>query len=171
MHLDLLASKLIPDGLDYRDNEAKLQWIQDADWEYRRIIDAAPALLARKHIDLVFEGLDAYAEVFLNGQKVLVADNMFREWRADVKPYLKAGTNELLVVFPSPIKVAQKLALTDVSSTARPPRPIRPICARPPTNMGGTGGQPLSPAASGDRRAWKPGMTPGLPTSIRTCAM
>ncbi len=113
VHLDLLANKLIPEPF-YRDNEAKLQWIQNADWEYRTSIDAAPALLARRHIDLVFEGLDAYAEVYLNSQKILVADNMFREWRVDVKPYLKAGANELLVVFPSPIKTAQKIALTDV---------------------------------------------------------
>ena len=113
VHLDLLANKLIPEPF-YRDNEAKLQWIQDADWEYRTNIDAASTLLARRHIDLVFEGLDAYAEVYLNSQKILVADNMFREWRVDVKPYLKAGANELLVVFPSPIKTAQKIALTDV---------------------------------------------------------
>ena len=55
VHLDLLANKLIPEPF-YRDNEAKLQWIQNADWEYRTSIDAAPALLARRHIDLVFEG-------------------------------------------------------------------------------------------------------------------
>ena len=112
VHLDLLADKLIPEPY-YRDNEAKLQWIQDADWEYHTTVNAPAALLARKHIDLVFEGLDAYAEVYLNTHKILVADNMFREWRVDVKPYLKAGANELLVVFPSPIKTAQKIALTD----------------------------------------------------------
>ncbi|MBV8116032.1 MAG: glycoside hydrolase family 2 protein [Silvibacterium sp.] len=113
VHLDLLANKLIPEPF-YRDNEAKLHWIQDADWEYRTHIDAPSALLARRHVDIVFEGLDAYAEVYLNGQKILVADNMFRDWRVDVKPYLKAGANDLLVVFPSPIKAAQKIALTDV---------------------------------------------------------
>src|SRR5277367_731621 len=89
VHLDLLANKLIPEPFS-RENEAKLQWIQDADWEYRTSIDAATALLARRHIELVFEGLDAYAEVYVNGQKVLTADNMFREWRVDVKPDLKA---------------------------------------------------------------------------------
>ena len=113
VHLDLLANKLIPEPF-YRDNEAKLQWIQDADWEYRTRIDGSSALRAREHVEIVFEGLDAYAEVYLNGQKVLVADNMFREWRVDVKPYLKTGSNDLLVVFPSPIKEAQKIALTDV---------------------------------------------------------
>ncbi|MBV8674595.1 MAG: glycoside hydrolase family 2 protein, partial [Acidobacteriaceae bacterium] len=113
VHLDLLTNKLIPEPF-YRDNEAKLQWIQDADWEYRTRIDGTHALLAHRHVELVFEGLDAYAEVYLNEQKILLADNMFRDWRVDAKPYLKSGANDLLVVFPSPIKAAQRIALTDV---------------------------------------------------------
>ncbi len=34
VHLDLLANKKIDDPF-YRDNEAKLQWIENASWEYR----------------------------------------------------------------------------------------------------------------------------------------
>jgi len=112
VHLDLLRNKLIPDPF-YRDNEAKLQWIENADWEYRRSIQASGELLGRRNIDLVFEGLDAYAEVYLNGKLVLTADNMFREWRVDVKPFLKEGANSLVVLFPSPIKAAAKVASTD----------------------------------------------------------
>jgi beta-mannosidase len=92
VHLDLLANKLIPDPF-YRDNEAKLQWIQDADWEYRTTITATPALLSHDHVDLVFDGLDTYAEVSLNGHLILTADNMFRGWRTDAKPWLKPGAN------------------------------------------------------------------------------
>jgi len=83
VHLDLLNNKLIPDPF-YRDNEAKLQWIENADWEYRTTFQTAPSLLAQKNIDLVFEGLDAYALVYLNDKLVLTADNMFREWRVNV---------------------------------------------------------------------------------------
>jgi hypothetical protein len=85
VHLDLLRNKLIPDPF-YRDNEAKLQWIENADWEYRTTIQATPDLLNHKNIELVFEGLDAYAKVYLSEQLVLTADNMFREWRVNVKP-------------------------------------------------------------------------------------
>jgi beta-mannosidase len=112
VHLDLLHNKLIPDPF-YRDNEAKLQWIENADWEYRSTIDATTAMLGHRRIELVFEGLDTYAEVWLNDKQVLIADNMFREWRVDVKPYLKAGANTLRVVFPSPIRAAAKVAATD----------------------------------------------------------
>ncbi|HUJ96303.1 MAG TPA: glycoside hydrolase family 2 protein [Terriglobales bacterium] len=112
VHLDLLRNKLIPDPF-YRDNEAKLQWIEDADWEYRTTIQATPDVLNHKNIELVFEGLDAYAKVYLNDQLVLTADNMFREWRVNAKPVLKAGTNQLHIVFPSPIKAAAEIAATD----------------------------------------------------------
>ncbi len=112
VHLDLLRNKLIPDPF-YRDNEAKLQWIEDADWEYRTTVQAAPGLRDHKNIELVFEGLDAYAEVYLNEKLILTADNAFREWRVNVKPYLQAGANQLRVVFPSPIKAAQKVASGD----------------------------------------------------------
>ena len=112
VHLDLLRNKLIPDPY-YRDNEAKLQWIENADWEYRTNIQATPDVLNHKNIDLVFEGLDAYAKVYLNEQLVLTADNMFREWRVNVKPVLKSGANQLHIVFPSPIKAAAEIAATD----------------------------------------------------------
>ena len=112
VHLDLLRNKLIPEPF-YRDDEAKLQWIEDAGWEYRCIVQATPALLHHTNVDLVFDGLDAYAQVFLNGKLVLTADNMFRQWRVDAKPYLNAGTNELLVVFPSPVKAGEQAASTD----------------------------------------------------------
>ena len=112
VHLDLLRNKLIPDPF-YRDNEAKLQWIENADWEYRTTVQATPALLAQKNIELVFEGLDAYAKVYLNDKLILTADNMFREWRVSVKSDLKPGANSLRVVFPSPIKAASEIAAND----------------------------------------------------------
>src|ERR1700739_2664839 len=112
VHLDLLADKKIPDPF-YRDNEAKLQGIQDESWEYRCSFSCTVAQLARSHVDLAFDGLDATANVFLNGTQVLFADNMFRTWRVAAKPYLHAGTNQLRVVFPSPIKAAAEVAALD----------------------------------------------------------
>ena len=102
VHTDLLANRLIEDPF-YRDNEPKLQWIGKTDWEYRTTFDVPAAVLARRNVELVFEGLDTYATVFLNGRPVLEADNMFRTWRVDAKPNLKAGPNTLRVVFRSPI--------------------------------------------------------------------
>ncbi|HEX3385919.1 MAG TPA: glycoside hydrolase family 2 protein, partial [Mucilaginibacter sp.] len=97
-HTDLLTHKLIPDPF-YRDNESKVQWVSGSEWEYRKNITANAALLKHKHIDLVFEGLNTMADVSLNGKLILHTDNMFREWRADIKSYLKPGNNTLSIVF------------------------------------------------------------------------
>ncbi|HJU56275.1 MAG TPA: glycoside hydrolase family 2 protein [Pyrinomonadaceae bacterium] len=102
VHTDLLANKLIEDPF-YRDNEQKLQWIGKTDWEYKTTFTVAPALLRRQNVELVFEGLDTYAEVFVNGKSLLNADNMFRTWRVDVKSALTPGPNTLLIRFRSPI--------------------------------------------------------------------
>lgn len=103
VHTDLLANSLIEDPF-YRDNEKSLQWIGKTDWEYETTFDAPPELLTRAHVELVFEGLDTYAAVTLNGSPLLEADNMFRTWRVDCKKLLKPGANTLHITFRSPIK-------------------------------------------------------------------
>lgn len=102
VHTDLLANKLIDDPF-WRDNEKSLQWIGKTDWEYKTTFDVNPDMLARENIQIVFEGLDTYANVSLNGASLLNTDNMFRTWRADIKPLLKAGANTLHIRFRSPI--------------------------------------------------------------------
>src|SRR5215216_4950306 len=102
VHTDLLANKLIDDPF-YRDNEKKQQWIDKKDWEYQTTFKVTPATVERENIELVFEGLDTYAGVYLNEQLVLKADNMFRTWRVNAKSTLKAGENTLRIVFRSPI--------------------------------------------------------------------
>lgn len=107
---DLMAAKIIPDpytGL----NEARVQWVGLTDWEYRTTLTTTPALLARGHVELVFDGLDTFAEVRLNGTKLLAADNAHRRWRVPVKVLLKPGANDLLVTFRSPIRTLQPMVL------------------------------------------------------------
>ena len=99
---DLLANKLIPDPF-YGTNEADLQWIGLTDWEYQTKFQVDAASAAQEHVELVFDGLDTYADVFVNDQKVLEAGNMFRNWRVDVKKYIKPGDNTLRVAFKSPV--------------------------------------------------------------------
>ena len=102
VHTDLLANKLIDDPF-YRDNEKKQQWIDKKDWEYKTTFRVTAQTLARENVELVFDGLDTYAVVYLNEQLVLKADNMFRTWRVNAKPALKTGENTLRIVFRSPV--------------------------------------------------------------------
>ena len=100
---DLLNNKLIPDPFD-KDNEFHLQWIGLADWEYQTTFQADAVTLAHQHVDLVFDGLDTFADVYLNGQAILHADNMFRRWRIPAKAHLNPGSNTLRIVFHSAVE-------------------------------------------------------------------
>jgi beta-mannosidase len=100
---DLMAAKLLPDPF-YRDNEARVQWVGLADWQYETRFTVDKATLARDHVELVFDGLDTFADVYLNGHKLAAADNMFRRWRVPVKTALHEGSNTLEVRLYSPIK-------------------------------------------------------------------
>lgn len=102
VHTDLFANSLIPDPY-IGAPEAGLQWIGLADWEYRTRFDAPRDALEGARSDLVFEGLDTFAEVWLNGDKLLDADNAFRTWRVPVQRRLRAKGNELRIVLRSPI--------------------------------------------------------------------
>lgn len=106
VQIDLLARKLVPDPY-WRDNEPAIQWVGLSNWVYRTQFNVDAATLARAHVDLVFDGLDTFADVYLNGHRILAADNMFRRWRVPARPLLHAGSNTLEVRLYSPIERLQ----------------------------------------------------------------
>jgi beta-mannosidase len=112
VHLDLLRDGKIPDPF-YRDNESKLQWIEKVGWEYRTSVEVGSQILSRDHVEMVFTGLDTACSIYLNGERVATPDNMFREWRINVKAHLHSGANDLRIVFPAPMKAAEAVAEKD----------------------------------------------------------
>jgi beta-mannosidase len=91
---------VIPDPYWGR-NEYDVRWVSERDWLARRAFthDGSPAVL-------VVEGLDTVAEVRLNGTLVLSAANAHRRWRVDVSHALKAGENNVEILFRSPAREA-----------------------------------------------------------------
>ena len=102
VHTDLLALGRIPDPF-VADNELRVQWVAERDWEYRLTFQATPDLPAEERVFLVCDGLDTLADVTLNGQPLGHAENMFRRYRWDVTPLLVEGENELRIFFPAPV--------------------------------------------------------------------
>lgn len=107
VHSDLLRLGKIKDPFVYP-NEARAQWIENVGWEYRREFSLTPGQCARDGIDLICEGLDTYATVLVNGREVARTDNMHRPYAFDVKSYVRAGANELRVVFDATLPRAKK---------------------------------------------------------------
>jgi beta-mannosidase len=59
---------LIPDlGL----NEHLVQWIGEETWAFKTKFTVTAEMHARPHIDLIFDGLDTYATVELDGKVIL----------------------------------------------------------------------------------------------------
>ena len=109
VHTDLMANKKIPDPY-YRDNESKVQWVSKENWEYQSSFNLDAKTFGKKHIELSFLGLDTYADVYLNDEKILAADNMFRTWVVDIKPWARLKNNKLLIRFYSAEKMVDSLA-------------------------------------------------------------
>jgi beta-mannosidase len=109
VHLDQLAHGIIPDPY-YGNNEKGLQWIEEQDWVYKTEFEISQKQLSSGEVSLIFEGLDTYTKITLNGKVVANTDNMFRTWKFPVLKMLKEGKNSLEVHFFSAVKKGKSLA-------------------------------------------------------------
>ena len=92
VHTDLMSNNVIPDP--YLDiNNTKLEWVEKEDWTYKTSFDLSTEEQNYQNIQLKFNGLDTYADVYLNGKLILRANNMFRIWEVDAKSFLKTKNN------------------------------------------------------------------------------
>lgn len=103
VHQDLLDHGRLPDPF-YGMNEQKVQWVEKEDWLYRTVFTVTADLLKSDAAWLTFEGLDTYADVYLNGSLLLKADNMFVGHKLAVKDVLREGENRLMIRFRSPVE-------------------------------------------------------------------
>lgn len=89
---DMYENGLIPHP--YKSNiEPQLHWIHQHEWTYSLDFYAEDYILNEDVIELVFEGLDTYADVWFNGEHILYSDNMFRTYSCDVKNLIKEKNN------------------------------------------------------------------------------
>ncbi len=106
VHTDLLAAGAIPDPY-YRDNERQVMWIGETDWLYRRTFSVTAEWLRHDHVCLRCDGLDTLATIWLNGRQLARADNMFRAWEFDARPFLHPGDNDIEIRFDSALVYGQ----------------------------------------------------------------
>lgn len=105
IHQDLINHNRIPNPF-YGMNEEAVQWVENEDWMYRTSFVVTEEQLNRDAAVLELDGLDTYADVFLNGALILRSDNMFVGHKVPVKSVLRKGENRLLIRFRSAVKEA-----------------------------------------------------------------
>jgi beta-mannosidase len=135
VHPDLIAAGRIPDPF-IGDEELRVQWVAERDWEYRRDFAVDDDALAEERIELVFDGLDTLADIRLNGEWLGSADNMFRSWRFDLTGRVRAGANELSVTFRSAVGRAAELDSARHLDTVADQLPGAPHLRKAPSHFG-----------------------------------
>jgi beta-mannosidase len=144
VHTDLLANGLIPDPFS-GDNEKRVQWVAQQDWEYRLHFHLDPSVKAMPQIWLVCDGLDTLAEISLNGELLGRTANMFRQYRWDVKALLSDQDNELRITFASPVQYcAAKQAIRPLAGVSQA-IPGGPYLRKAPCQFGWDWGPQLPP--------------------------
>jgi len=112
VHLDLIAHGLISDPFIGK-NELDCQWVGEAVWVYQTTFespDLATDERSTAKAVLVFNGLDTFATVVLNGKEILKTESMFIPKRVDVTTLLKVeGENTLEITFDSAYLRGKKL--------------------------------------------------------------
>ncbi len=108
VHTDLHRAGLIPDPFFDR-NEQQLQWIARNEWRYECRFNLPEDFKTEDPVFLIFEGLDTLASVFLNGQPIIRAKNMFRRYRIPVTQWLRETDNLLSIVFHSAPEFGKKM--------------------------------------------------------------
>jgi len=107
IQLELLHTGQIPDP-NIGENERLSQWVGECDWKYRCSFPTPAEASRYPTTEIVFEGLDTFAVVTLNGKEILKYDNMYIPARIDAKNLLKDsshdGDNEIVISFDSALK-------------------------------------------------------------------
>lgn len=109
VYLDLMRNGRIPNPL-LGVNEPKVKWVDSVEWQYRKVFTLTKKQLNASSLLLQFDGIDTEADIYLNGQKLGRANNIFRSWEFETKNLLKKGENELLIYFYPVLEIARKAA-------------------------------------------------------------
>ncbi|CCM02300.1 uncharacterized protein FIBRA_04389 [Fibroporia radiculosa] len=108
VHVELLKAERIPDPF-IGFNEHKVQWIAEREWLWLSSFPFSSRGDNGK-VELCFEGLDTFCDVYLNNRKILAADNMFRSFIVPLDvTTLQDQNNQLLLHFKSAKKIAKDL--------------------------------------------------------------
>jgi len=96
IHLDLMRAGRLEEPL-FSLNAKKSRWPEKKSWWFKTSFKVSAEFLEHERRQLVFDGLDLYAQVFLNGVLLGEAKNAFVPHAFDVRGAIRKGRNTLVV--------------------------------------------------------------------------
>ncbi len=104
-----LIDAQIIDRTELENNPEDFYQVSTEPWIFKKTFDVPENIIKSEKTELIFDGLDTYGRIWLNGKLLGNTDNMFCQWRFDVAELLKPKDNELLVKFDSAVEEGQRL--------------------------------------------------------------
>lgn len=124
----VIADPLVGDG------ERAAAWVDTVTWIAETTFDVPAALLTRAADPaLVFESLDTFVDVMLNGQTVGTSENAFLPATMDIRDVLRARGNRLVVRFRPTVRETERRA---AASPLRYPESPRVFARTPQFRFG-----------------------------------
>jgi beta-mannosidase len=125
VHRTLIDNGVIPDPF-YDQNESECAWMEEKEWWYRLRFDVPDTpLQADERSQLIFQGIDTFATIWLNGKKLGQTNNMFHPWVYDVSADLQYGEpNILAICFDPPLQHVDKEQLPRYNEWGRNPERV-----------------------------------------------
>ena len=108
MYSVLLENGLIKDPF-YGLNELDLTKLSYKDCTFESEIVIDEAMINKKHLELVFLGLDTICSIFVNDKHLANTKNMHRRYIFDIKEYAHIGKNTIRLEFSSPVNYFKKM--------------------------------------------------------------
>ena len=106
-YYDLHRAGLIPDPY-YGQNEKDLLYVAEKDYIYTNVFTVEKDILNCDIINLIFDYIDTFSEIYLNNNLLLKTGNCFLTYKINIKSYLKQGENTLIVKLFSPVKFVKE---------------------------------------------------------------
>ncbi len=133
IHLDLIRAGKMAEPM-VGANMPDSRWPETHSWWQRTAFELRADFLAHERLSLVFDGLDLYAQVFLNGKLVGEAADAFVPATFEVKRFLQVGRNELVVRLTAGSELAKDETPSGQDQAYKPsraadgsiPNPIQP---------------------------------------------
>jgi beta-mannosidase len=97
IHLDLIRAGRMEDPNISDNARTRCRWPERHSWWYRTEFTVPEGFRDQVRQQLIFDGIDLFGQIFVNGKLIGSTENAFASTRFNVKHLLRDGRNELVV--------------------------------------------------------------------------
>lgn len=118
IHLDLMHAGLMEDPNISDNARTRCRWPENQSWWYSREFVIPAGFTSNLRQRLIFDGIDLYGQIFLNGTLIGTAKDAFSTVLFDVRGALQEGTNELVVRVTSGMELPRQFTIPTAEAAA-----------------------------------------------------